>query len=62
VVAGSCMLADAWATALLVLGEVEGPRLAQARGMDALFVIRDAGQLREVSIVGGQLQAEIEAR
>lgn len=62
VVAGSCMLADAWATALLVLGEVEGPRLAQERGMDALFVIRDAGQLREVSIVGGQLQADIEAR
>ncbi|KAF0864744.1 FAD:protein FMN transferase [Pseudomonas sp. LD120] len=62
VVASSCMLADAWATALLVLGEVEGPRLAQERGMDALFVIRDATQLREVSIVGGRLQAQIESR
>lgn len=62
VVASSCMLADAWATALLVLGEVEGPRLAQERGMDALFVIRDGAQWREVPIVGGQLQAEIEAR
>ncbi|EIM18642.1 MULTISPECIES: FAD:protein FMN transferase [Pseudomonas] len=62
VVAANCMLADAWATALLVLGEVEGPRLAQERGMDALFVIRDGAQLREVSIVGGQLQAQIETR
>ncbi|XVN15216.1 FAD:protein FMN transferase [Pseudomonas corrugata] len=32
VVAASCMLADAWATALMVLGETEGPRLAQERG------------------------------
>ncbi|QQZ44176.1 FAD:protein FMN transferase [Pseudomonas sp. SK3(2021)] len=62
VVAANCMLADAWATALLVLGEVEGPRLAQERGMDALFVIRDGARLREVSIVGGQLQAQIETR
>ncbi len=62
VVAANCMLADAWATALLVLGEVEGPRLAQERGMDALFVIRDGAQLREVSIEGGQLQAQIETR
>ncbi|WP_277588388.1 FAD:protein FMN transferase [Pseudomonas chlororaphis] len=62
VMAANCMLADAWATALLVLGEVEGPRLAQERGMDALFVIRDGAQLREVSIVGGQLQAQIETR
>ncbi|MGY1447058.1 FAD:protein FMN transferase [Pseudomonas chlororaphis] len=62
VMAANCMLADAWATALLVLGEVEGPRLAQERGMDALFVIRDGAQLREVSIMGGQLQAQIETR
>ncbi|NBF06308.1 FAD:protein FMN transferase [Pseudomonas sp. Fl5BN2] len=62
VVASSCMLADAWATALLVLGEIEGPRLAQERGMDALFVIRDGTQWREVSIVGGELQARIDTR
>lgn len=62
VVAASCMLADAWATALLVLGEVEGPRLAQKRGMDALFVLHDGDQFREISIVGGQLQAHIEHR
>ena len=62
VVASSCMLADAWATALMVLGETEGPRLAQERGMDALFVLRDGQQFKEISIVGGQLQAQIETR
>ncbi|MFS2156751.1 FAD:protein FMN transferase [Pseudomonas sp. Pseusp122] len=61
VVAASCMLADAWATALMVLGEIEGPRLAQERGMDALFVVRDGGELKEISIVGGTLQAQAEA-
>lgn len=54
VLATTCMLADAWATALLVLGEVEGPALARARGMDALFVLRDGGRLEEVLILGGQ--------
>ncbi|WP_457373856.1 FAD:protein FMN transferase [Pseudomonas sp. TE12234] len=62
VVANSCMLADAWATALMVLGEIEGPRLAQERGMDALFVLRDGEQFKEISIVGGKRQAQIETR
>lgn len=62
VVAASCMLADAWATALLVLGDIEGPRLAQERGMDALFVLHDGQQFKEISIVGGQLQAHIDSR
>ncbi|MDA7088291.1 FAD:protein FMN transferase [Pseudomonas sp. SA3-5] len=57
VLASSCMLADAWATALLVLGEVAGPELAQARGMDALFVVRDGQGFRQLSIVAGQLEA-----
>ncbi len=57
VLASSCMFADAWATALLVLGEVAGPELAQARGMDALFVVRDGQGFRQLSIVDGQLQA-----
>ncbi|WP_348748076.1 FAD:protein FMN transferase [Pseudomonas rhodesiae] len=61
VVAASCMLADAWATALMVLGETEGPRLAQERGMDALFVLRDAETFKELSIVGGVLQAQVES-
>jgi thiamine biosynthesis lipoprotein len=56
------MLADAWATALMVLGEIEGPRLAQERGMDALFVLRDGEQFKEISIVGGERQAQIETR
>lgn len=59
VVAASCMLADAWATALMVLGETEGPRLAQEHGMDALFVLRDGGLFKEISIVGGRLQTQI---
>lgn len=62
VVASSCMRADAWATALMVLGETAGPRLAQERGMDALFVLRDGDQFKEISIVEGQLQAPIETR
>lgn len=54
----SCMLADAWATALLVLGESAGPALAQARGMHALFVLRDGDQLREIWVADGQLQLD----
>lgn len=56
VVMPSCMLADAWATALLVLGETDGVALAQKRGMDALFVLHDGDGFEEVSIVGGQRQ------
>lgn len=44
----------------MVLGETEGPRLAQERCMDALFVLRSGQQLEEILIVGGQLQAQIE--
>ncbi len=56
VVASSCMLADAWATALLVLGEKAGVTLAQERGMDALFLLRDGTEFEEISIVAGELQ------
>ena len=52
-----CMLADAWATALLVAGPQAGPALAQARAMDALFVLREGDGFRELSYVQGQLQA-----
>jgi len=39
-----CMTADAWATALMVLGEEAGPALALEAGLAALFVSRrDAG-------------------
>lgn len=40
--------ADAWSTALLCLGEVEGPKLAAAEGLEALFVYGENGQLQEL--------------
>lgn len=43
---------DAWATALNVLGEVEGLRLAQRRGMSALFVSVNAGKISMVQTKG----------
>jgi thiamine biosynthesis lipoprotein len=41
VVARSCAEADAWATALMVLGPVKGATLAKQSGLDALFLLRD---------------------
>ncbi len=38
VLARSCAEADAWATALLILGPVEGRALARKLGLDALFM------------------------
>lgn len=58
VVESRCMLADAWATALMVLGVEAGSKLAQRRGMDALFVLRDGEGFKELSIVGGQVQTQ----
>lgn len=52
VLAPTCMLADAWATALLVLGSRAGARMSRELGMDALFMLRDGGTLREVWIPG----------
>ena len=43
VVARSCAEADAWATALMVLGADRGAALATERGIDALFLTREAG-------------------
>jgi thiamine biosynthesis lipoprotein len=57
VIETSCMLADAWATALMVAGPQAGPALAQARGMDALFVLREGDGFRELSFMQGQLQS-----
>jgi thiamine biosynthesis lipoprotein len=42
VIAGSCVEADAWATALLVLGQNKGRILAERRNLDALFIVRSA--------------------
>lgn len=50
VMAANCMMADAWATALLVAGDEEGPQLAEANGLDALFVLRHGDDLLELPI------------
>ena len=34
------MEADAWATAMMVLGPVDGPLLAERRGLAVYFIIR----------------------
>lgn len=40
VLAGTCVEADAWATALNVLGPEEGVTVAEDQGIDALFIVR----------------------
>lgn len=37
----TCMQADAWATALMVLGENTGRQIARARGIQAMFLTRE---------------------
>lgn len=43
VLAPSCAAADAWATALTVLGPAEGGKLARRIGIDALYLLRGEG-------------------
>ncbi|SFR40268.1 FAD:protein FMN transferase [Litoreibacter janthinus] len=46
VVARTCLLADAWATALMVVGVDAGKALAERHGLDVLFLERgDAGEI-----------------
>lgn len=49
VVADSCMTADAWATALMVMGAEAGLHVARAKGINALFLVRDGNKVREIS-------------
>lgn len=49
VVAEDCAHADAWATALNVLGPERGPEIAAAHRVAALFLIADGEELAEVS-------------
>jgi FAD:protein FMN transferase len=56
VLMSTCVLADAWATALLVLGEKDGVALAREKGIDALFVVRENDNLREILVSGRLLQ------
>lgn len=50
VVAPSCMDADAWATALMVLGSTEGKALAEKRCLDALLVQRSDLKLDQIPV------------
>ena len=43
----SCMIADAWASALMVLGPHEGPAVAEAQNIAALFLVRDGDAITE---------------
>jgi thiamine biosynthesis lipoprotein len=57
VVARTCAEADAWATALMVLGLERGAALARKHGLDALFLLRDdEGNARGVGV--GRLFSE----
>lgn len=44
-----CMAADAWATALFVLGPERGLALARERGLAALFTVREGGTLHDIA-------------
>lgn len=50
VLCASCMQADAWATALMVLGPERGRALAEREGLAAIFVLREGDELREVTV------------
>lgn len=49
VIADDCASADAWATALLALGEQRGPALAEELGLKAFFILRTAEGFQERS-------------
>lgn len=50
VVAATCVAADAWATALMVRGHLEGSDMARRHNLDALFIDREGDSLRETRI------------
>jgi thiamine biosynthesis lipoprotein len=50
VLAPNCMRADAWATALLVAGPVEGLVMAQRVGIEVLFLLRRSEGLEELGL------------
>jgi len=49
VIAPNCTEADAWATAMFVLGEQQGWELANQRGIAVLFLLRTGNEIREIS-------------
>lgn len=50
VVARTCAEADAWATALMVKGSLEGATLARRCNLNALFIDREGDHLRETRV------------
>ena len=60
VVARTCAEADAWATALMVLGPVAGTRLAMRYQIDALFLMRQEGGAIEATSVGHLFGADVD--
>jgi len=50
VIADTCMMADAWATALMVAGSGAGADLARRIGLTALFLDRDGDHYRETRV------------
>lgn len=50
VLAENCMLADAWATALMVLGAEEGRKVAEKENISALFLLQKGNQIENVAI------------
>lgn len=50
VVARSCAEADAWATALMVQGSLEGAKMARKHHLNALFIDREGDHLRETRV------------
>lgn len=50
VLAETCMVADAWATALMVKGGLEGAKIARRLKLDALFVEREGDELRQTRV------------
>ncbi|MDF1855841.1 FAD:protein FMN transferase [Pseudooceanicola sp.] len=50
VVARTCAAADAWATALMVRGSLEGAVLARRNNLNALFIDREGDHLRETRV------------
>lgn len=45
VFAQNAMMADAWATALMVLGPIDGPAVAKTEGLTALFVLESGEEI-----------------
>ncbi len=48
VLAPTCMQADAWATALMIKGGLEGAAMARRLGLNALFVLRGEQRLSQI--------------